>query len=127
MSSRNIIPPQPNPETAAYWQAANQGKLMLKRCCDTGTAFYYPRDHSPFTGGATEWFEASGQATLYSYSILLRSPAPYCLAYVHLAEGPLMMSNILTEDFNSLSIGQALRLDFLDSGNGQQLPVFRPA
>lgn len=127
MNTRTIIAPQANLETAEYWQAANAGKLLLKRCCDTGQAFHYPRDRSPFTGGVTEWFEASGRATLYSYSVLLRGPAPYCLAYVQLAEGPLMMSNILTDDFERLHIGQDLSLDFLDSGTGQQLPVFRPA
>lgn len=127
MSTRSIIPPQPGPETQAYWQAANDGKLLLKRCLDTGKAFHYPRGHSPFTGGATEWFEASGKATIYSYSVLVRTKVPYCLAYVQLEEGPIMMSNIITDDFNSLHIGQALTLAFLDSGEGQQLPVFKPA
>ena len=41
-------------ENAEYWAAAENGKLLLKRCIDTGRCFHYPREYSPFTGGPTE-------------------------------------------------------------------------
>lgn len=124
------IPPSPQawPETAPYWEAANEGKLLLRRCLDTGRAYHYPRPHSPFTGSTnTEWIEASGNGTLYSFSVLPRAQPPYCIAYVELAEGPIMLSNVLTDDFGSLRIGQMVRVRFAPSANGQLVPMFEPS
>ncbi|MDP3253102.1 MAG: OB-fold domain-containing protein [Hydrogenophaga sp.] len=56
--------------------------------------------------------EASGDGTVYSFSVLPRAQPPYCIAYVELAEGPIMLSNLLTDDFGSLHIGQAVRVRF---------------
>lgn len=123
------IPPSPQvwPETAEYWAAANEGRLLLRRCCDTDRAYHFPRLHSPFTGSFnTEWFEASGTGTLYAFSVLPRAQPPYCIAYVELAEGPIMLTNILTDDFDSLRIGQPVRVQFVPSADGQRVPMFVP-
>jgi len=127
MNERTIPSPQPWPETRQYWDAANDGILLLKRCLDTGKVFHYPRAHSPFTGSAnTEWCEVSGEGTIYSYSVLNRADPPYCIAYVTLAEGPTVLTNVVTDDFDSLRIGQPVRVEFVASENGQKVPVFRP-
>jgi uncharacterized OB-fold protein len=118
--------PQPWPETEPFWTAANDGRLLLKRCRDTGRAFFYPRDHSPFTGGDTEWIEASGHGVIYSFSVLARAQPPYCLAYVTLAEGPIVLTNLITADFDSLYIGQPVTVTFVASQNGQKVPMFTP-
>lgn len=126
-SGRVPTSPQPWPETAPFWEAANAGRLQLMRCRDTGQVFHYPRAHSPFTGRANvEWIEASGLGTLYSFSVLPRANPPYCIAYVTLAEGPIMMSNIITDDFARLAIGQAVRVVFVASADGQLVPMFTP-
>jgi len=89
----HITSPEPNVETAAYWEAANEGRLILKRCVKTGKAFHPPRSHSPFTGLAdTDWIDASGTGTLYSFSVLRRKDSEHCIAYVELTEGPIIMS-----------------------------------
>lgn len=130
MSQSTRIPPspQPWPETAAFWEAANAGRLLLPRCRVTGKAFFPPRAHSPFTGTPdVEWIEASGDGHIYSFSVLPRAEPPYCIAYVTLAEGPTVLSNLLAEDFAQLRIGQPVRVCFVASADGQQIPMFRPA
>lgn len=127
MESRTPASPQPWPETEAFWTAANEGRLLLKRCRETGKAFHYPRPFSPFNGSTdTEWFEASGLGTIYSFSVLPRAQPPYCIAYVTLTEGPTVLTNVVTQDFDSLAIGQAVQVTFVKSADGQMVPMFEP-
>ncbi|MET0809147.1 MAG: OB-fold domain-containing protein [Pseudoxanthomonas sp.] len=121
------LSPQPTPETEAFWKAANERRLLLKQCRITGKAFFYPRDHSPFTGKAeTDWIEACGKGTIYAFSVLERARPAYCIAYVTLEEGPTMLTSIVCEDFGALRIGQAVELGFIASENGQLVPIFTP-
>ncbi|MGB1090495.1 MAG: Zn-ribbon domain-containing OB-fold protein [Oceanobacter sp.] len=112
-----------------YRQAANEGKLLLKRCIDSGRAFHPPRNFSPFTGSTqVEWITASGQGTLYSYSIIQPKDKPaHCIAYVELAEGPIMMTNLVDYDPTTIVIGQAVELTFIDDAQGQAIAMFKPA
>ncbi|WP_455824042.1 Zn-ribbon domain-containing OB-fold protein [Pseudomonas graminis] len=113
------------PESTPFWEAANQGQLLLRRCLDTGKAYYYPRDHSPFTGStATDWIVASGNATLYSFSYSGREHETQCIAYVTLDEGPTMLSVVQCDDPTQLLIGQRLTVAFAATPNGQKIPVF---
>ncbi len=55
--------PQGNPETAPFWEAARQGKFMIKRCTACGEPHYFPRSICPFCfSDKTVWEEASGEA-----------------------------------------------------------------
>lgn len=128
MSNRIPTAPQPWPETEIFWTAANENKFMLQRCPDTGKAFFYPRTYSPFTGASPcEWFQASGRGVIYSFSILPRAQPPYCIAYVTLDEGPRILTNIVTDDYESLRIGQSVQVTFVESTDGQKVPMFEPA
>ena len=73
------------------------------------------------------WAQMSGDATLYSYSIMRTAPIPYVIAYVQLVEGPTVMTNIIDCDFSKLAIGQPMRLAFKPSDGGQLVPMFTPA
>nr|WP_315465763.1 OB-fold domain-containing protein [uncultured Rhodoferax sp.] len=127
-SSQPMTSPEITPETAAYWHAANAGRLLLRRCIRTGKAFHYPRTNSPFTGlPDTEWMDASGRGTIYSFSVSTRHGVPHCIAYITLDEGPTLLSNLVDCDFTTLAIGQRVALRFLPTANGQQVPVFTPS
>ena len=129
MSAQRVIPSPPQSvENEAFWAAANEGKLMIPRCKDTGRFFWYPRNLSPFTlSDNVEWVEASGKGTIYTYSIMRRADPQYAIAYVTLEEGVTMMTNIVDCDFDSLSVGQAVQLVMQASEDGQKVPVFKPA
>ena len=125
--TRKIPAPKPTPETRVFWDAAAQGKFLIGRCTACGKAHWYPRTTCPFCWSETEWVEASGRGKIYSYSVMRRAPEPYVVAYVTLAEGPTMLTNLVDCDFNALAIGQAVRLKFSPSEGGPPVPTFTTA
>lgn len=126
--------PPVNPETEPFWEATAEGRLLLKRCSDCGKAFHYPRARCPACDSPdTEWFEASGRGSVYSYTVTRQTggeyadATPYVLAYVELDEGPRIMTNVVDCDVDEVSIGQDVRVVFHDTGEGNALPRFTPA
>jgi uncharacterized OB-fold protein len=125
---RKIPAPEANPETRPFWEAAAQGRLLIKTCASCGQPHYYPRSICPFCGSdATEWLTASGRGTIYSYSVMRRVPAPYALAYVTLDEGVTMMTNIIDCDLDAIRIGQRVQVVFKPTEGGPPVPMFAPA
>jgi uncharacterized protein len=125
---RKISAPLPNPETKAFWDAATAGKLMIGKCQACGETHFYPRAICPFCfSDRTVLQEASGNATIYTYSVMRRAPVPYAIAYVTLAEGPTMMTNIVDCDLDQIRIGQRVRLVFKPSEGGPPVAMFTPA
>src|SRR5205807_10131048 len=63
------------------------------KCTACGAVHYYPRTTCPVCfSDKTELQQASGNGTIYTYSVMRRAPIPYAIAYVTLAEGPTMRS-----------------------------------
>jgi uncharacterized OB-fold protein len=125
---RTLPAPPTSPETQAFWDAAARGKLLVKWCTACGEPHHYPRAICPFCGSdRTEWMEASGHGIVYSYSVFRRAPIPYAIAYVTLAEGPTMMTNIVDCDLDTIRIGQAVRVSFKPTEDGPPVPMFTPA
>jgi uncharacterized OB-fold protein len=119
--------PGTNPEVRPYWDACNEGKLLLTRCKDTGRVFSYPRAVSPFTLSANvEWFEAKGTGVIYSFSTMKRSLPEYTIAYVTLDEGTTIMTGIVDTDLSKLEIGQKVKVVFKVSEAGHKVPFFTP-
>jgi uncharacterized OB-fold protein len=56
-----------------------------------------------------------------------RAPVPYAIAYVTLAEGVTMMTNIVDCDLDGIRIGQAVKVVFKPSDGGPSVPMFSPA
>jgi uncharacterized OB-fold protein len=133
VSSLPAPPPDVNPETAPFWAATAQGKLLLRRCNDCGGFIWYPRALCPECMSMnTEWYEAAGTGTIYSYSLNNRGlgayrGVPFVLAYVELTEGPRVMTNIVTDHPENLAVGDAVRVIFDDTGEGNALYRFEPA
>lgn len=110
-----------------YWEAARDGRLLLKHCAACGKTHYYPRPLCPFCmSDETSWVEAAGTATVYSWSVQRRADPPYAIAFVTLSEGPTMLTALVDCDLDALAIDQPVRLAF-EERDGQPTPVFRPA
>ena len=129
--------PVPQVESDVYWQKAKDHELWLRNCNDCGNAYFYPRDISPCCFSRnTDWRQASGKATLYTYAIVHRAPhmgfvgdVPFVTAMVELEEGPIMPTNIVIDDPTpeNLQIGMALEVVFEDITDDIALPKFKPA
>lgn len=114
------------PETRAFWDALAQGRFLLRHCRTCERAHWYPRAVCPHCAGTeTEWREASGKGRIYSYSISRTVQPQYAIAYVTLAEGPTMMTNIVDGDLERIAIDAVVELAPGHSAEGTTLPVFR--
>ena len=113
----------------AYFEAAAAGRLVVKKCGACGKAHHYPRTLCPFCfSDDVAWHDARGTGTIYSYSVMRRGcPVPYCIAYVALAEGVTMLTNIVDCDLDTVRIGQAVKVTFKKSEGGVSMPMFTPA
>ena len=67
--------PVPDPETAPYWEGADEGRLLVQRCTRHGHHQLYPRPHCVVCRGPVEWREASGRATVYSFTVIRQNMA----------------------------------------------------
>lgn len=120
-------------ETRPYWEAAKQGRLLIKRCNSCGAVHHYPRPFCPACWSEdVAWQQASGRGTLYTYSIVFRNDlAPfnewgtYVPAIVELEEGPRLMTNIVGADPGELAVGMSVEVDFRDLTEAWAAPVFR--
>ncbi len=127
MTARQIPAPIVTVESEPFWNAARQGRFVVPTCAACGKTHWYPRAVCPFCGAKNiEWRAASGRATIYSFSVMRRVKEPYAIAYVTLAEGPTMLTNMVDCDFDALHIGQAVRVAFGETENGPPVPLFRP-
>jgi uncharacterized protein len=125
---RSIPAPIVNVETRPFWDAARAGRFLLPTCTACGKPHWYPRAICPFCdNGAIEWREASGRGAIHTFSVMRRVKEPYAIAYVTLAEGPTMMTNIVDCDLDALHIGQPVAVVFAPTEDGPPVPMFKPA
>ncbi|MEU5049615.1 Zn-ribbon domain-containing OB-fold protein [Streptomyces sp. NPDC021096] len=131
--------PEVDDFTRPYWDAATQGRLLIRRCRagGCGKAHHYPREFCPRCWSEdVVWEEASGRATLYTWSVVhvndlppFGARVPYVAAVVDLEEGPRMMTEVIDCLGSELRIGMRLRVAYRGEPEGvlPAVPVFRPA
>ena len=125
---RKISDPVLNPGDESYFNAAGEGRLLLKSCRACGEIHHYPRALCPFCWSADlEWMDSAGTGQIYTYSVTRRGAgAPYCIAYVTLDEGPVVLTNIVGVDLDTVRIGQRVKVLFRTSEGGMSVPMFTP-
>ena len=122
-------------ETREYWDAAACGRLLIARCGSCERVHHYPRVMCPFCWSEdVTAVEASGRATLYTYSTVyvndlppFKDRLPYTAAVVELEEGPRLMTTIVAAEPSQLRIGMPLLAEPREVADGVTTFVFRPA
>jgi len=134
MTSLPTPAPMVTTTTAAFWQATSEGRFVLQRCEACDLVVWFPRKHCPECWMETlTSFDASGEGTVYSFTIIrkvanaYKEATPFVVAYVELAEGPRVMTNIVGCDVNEVQVGMPVVMEFHDTGEGNALYRFRPA
>lgn len=120
--------------SAAFFDAAAEGALLLSVCEGCGTA-RIPTEDACFScqGTRTQSVRARGTATLVSWSVVHRSmlpglDAPYVVGLAELAEGPWALVRLVAPSDMGFAIGDPLTLTALPaSGGGEALIVAVPA
>ena len=140
------VPPS-DPDHLEFLQAAGEGRFVLQRCSDCGHLRYPPGPACPICQSlGSEWSEASGKGTIYSYEIVMhpihpafRERVPYVVALVELDEqrgvptehdGLRVITSLVDEEGNpesqeNVAIGLRVEVEFADLGDGLALPRFR--
>lgn len=125
MSETNAMPAGPeNADIIPFWQAAEEGRFVTRRCVACSRLHWYPRPLCPFCGGETEWKDLSGKGRIYSFSRMMRGAESDVIAYVTLAEGPTMMTRIVDSPYEALRIDAPVRLVFQSTQAGRPMPCF---
>lgn len=127
MANRVPSAPPITPDSAPFYDAAREGRFLIRRCTACGKTHWYPRPLCPFCFGETTWEAATGKGVIYSFSTLVRAAPPYTIAYVTLDEGPTLMTNIVDCDVDQIRIDQPVELVFKPAEDGTPVPCFRPA
>jgi uncharacterized OB-fold protein len=127
-TARKIPAPSVNVESKPFWDAAAEGRFLIKRCTACGKAHWYPRSICPYCfSDKTVWEQSPGEGVIYTYSVMHRSPTgPYAIGYVTLNEGPAVMTNFVDCDLKALAIGQRVKVRFQPTEGGPPVPVFAP-
>ncbi len=140
------IPPN-DPDHLEFLQAASEGRFVLQRCSDCGHLRYPPGPACPICQSLdSEWSDASGKGTIYSYEIVMhpihpafRERTPYVVALVELDEqrgvptehdGLRVITSLVDAEGNpesqeNVAIGLRVEVEFADLGDGLALPRFR--
>lgn len=121
-----------DPDTAPFWAAAKEHRLMVKRCAACGEHHFYPRELcSHCHSDQVDWVEVSGAGSIYSYTVARRpagpafkADAPYVVAVVQLDEGPRMMTNLIGCAPETVRIGARVEVIFDDVTEEITLPKF---
>lgn len=124
---RKIPAPRVLPESLPFWQAADEGRYLVKKCNSCGQVHHYPRDICPFCLSAdTVWQDSPGTGVVYSFSTMGKDESAYTMAYVTLDEGVTVMSNLVDCDPAQVVIGQKVRVVFTPTEGGHAVPMFTP-
>ena len=124
---------RPDPRSEAFFAAAAEDVLMLRRCdrCDAWLAPTASGCPGCADDGELRWAPASGLGTLVSWSVVHpRDGGPVSVpALIEVAEGPWISTGLRLADpeqIGTLSAGEPVAVEFVHRGAGASYPVFRP-
>ena len=120
-----------------FWTAAKHGKLVVQKCGRCGTLNFFPKPWCVECGKRDlEWFEVSGEGTVYSYTIAYKvmmnfpgwkSDLPLVMCIIDLEEGARMYGQVIDCAPEDVRIGMKLSVCFEAISPDAGLPKFRPA
>ncbi|WP_394199226.1 Zn-ribbon domain-containing OB-fold protein [Litoreibacter albidus] len=131
LAQLNVPGPIYEPLNADFWKGAENGVLKIQHCLDCDSHVFYPRPICPCCwADALTWVRASGKGALKSFSVIHKPGhpgwgpvAPYVVGLIKLAEGPTMLSHVLTGE-PPPTIGAEVSFAPTDIG-GRVLPCFK--
>jgi len=127
----SFTPPYPDPDrdTAPFWEAQNERELKFQRCAQCRTVRYPIGPLCPLCRSfETEWITSSGRGTIYSYTIVRHQthpafPVPYTVLLVEMEEGPRVIAQLRAPEDAAIAIGMPVTIAW-EEGEQQTLPVF---
>lgn len=119
--------------TGPYWAATRERRLLLQVCLRCKALQHPPRAVcTRCASSELEWREVSGRGTIDAFTVVARRihpelEPPYVVARIRLAEGPLLIANVIEAAPDGLACNQPVCLAWRRLADGRNLPVFAPA
>jgi uncharacterized protein len=119
---------------ARFYERLRSGRLSTTRCPNDGEVHWPPRVACPRCHRESlEWVDLPEAGTVYAFSAVLggaplgmESDVPYVVGLVDLDGGSLrLFGRIEGATWDRLTIGQAVRVEAYDIGDGRQFYRFR--
>jgi uncharacterized OB-fold protein len=114
-----------------FWEWIQKRELRLQ-CCENGHYRFPPGPCcSNCTSTAFSWEKVSGEGRLVSWTVFHRQyfpglPLPYTVVCGALAEGPLVMANLIDASGVELKLDRPLRIVFEESRtNDAELVIYQ--
>jgi uncharacterized OB-fold protein len=131
--------PRITPVTAPFWEGAAENRLVMQRCTGCRAFVWTPRPHC-YECGSTDliWTELSGRGEVYSFAVIrqlagrgtsaaFQEDIPYIIAFIDLAEGPRIFSNLVHCAIEEAAIAMKVQVVFEQASLEIWLPKFSPA
>jgi len=128
--------PAANAETAGWWEACTEHRLVVQRCTKCGVTRHPPGPVCPACRStSSEWAELPGTGTVFSFTVVrqaflpsLADVVPYVVAVVEPdgSGGARFVSDVVDCDPEEVSIGMPVEVVWEDMGPELALPRFRP-
>jgi len=129
-----MLPVTDDRDTAPFFAAAREGRLVYAACPSCDRAVHPPLPYCPSCGTNEPigWRQASGGGTLYGFTTVAHQvhpafPAPYTVVLVALDDAPDVRLTGMIPGTPALTIGQAMSVWFEDKGQDVVLPQWRAA
>ena len=126
------IPPAVTEETAAFWDAASEGRLLVERCTACGADSFPPRGMCRVCRCRdVRWVEVAGPGAVYSYTVnhqrwLPDLDVPYAVVLVEFADHPgvRVVGRLRGCAPDDVVIGMAVDVGFEPGPGGFAIPSF---
>lgn len=135
MSTRTDLPTVES-DSRPFWDALREeGEFRIVHCRTCDRVHHYPRPFCPHCWSEdVEWVAASGEATLYTYSVVhvndlapFKDELPYIAAVVQLADGPRVMTRLVDCTAAELRVGMPVTMTTARLTDDITIPLFTPA
>ena len=125
--------PEPGRDTQPYWNALNEGRLVIQQCAACKMLRHYPRPVCPSCYSMeSTWRPVSGRGSVHSWTVAhhpfhpgFKGELPYVLATVDLEEGVRMVAQLRDVAIDAVTVGLPVQVDFERATPELTLPVFR--
>ncbi len=135
MAKQGVVPDE---LTRPFWDAANEGRLVIQNCRACGRLQHPPAPACSqcAAGDSLEWRQVSGRGRIYHYGVvhdcpvrLLQEDQPFNVAVIMLDEDPgiQMYSHLPGTPVDEVPVGASVEVVFEATANGQKVPEWKVA
>jgi uncharacterized OB-fold protein len=127
-----VIPTVDDHDTAGFFQAAADGRLVVRRCSSCTAVLHMPVSYCTCGSFDVDWVEVAPAGRIYSYAVVSHQvhpdfPVPYTVILVELSDVPEVRLIGHLDGRPDVYIGQPVVAEMRALPHGAALPTWRIA